>query len=70
MAGLFAHFVIVDLAAFSKRLNSHGLKKLKVLLLRNPKYVLLGANSPDLPYSLKDMFGLQIKVLKKVAGGI
>jgi hypothetical protein len=54
MAGIYAHFVIAELASYSKILEEEGFTELKSSLLEYSNFVLLGANSPDLPYPYKD----------------
>jgi hypothetical protein len=49
MAGIYAHFVIANFA-----LEKCPDPELKILLLENSNFLLLGANSPDLPYTFKD----------------
>ncbi len=54
MAGIYAHFVIAELASYSKILEEENLTELKSSLLEHSNFVLLGANSPDLPYPYKE----------------
>lgn len=49
MAGIYAHFVVANFA-----LQKCPVQELKLLLLENSDFLLLGANSPDLPYTFKD----------------
>lgn len=54
MAGIYAHFIIAELASFSEDLEKQGFTPQKASLLEYSNFVLLGANSPDLPYPYKD----------------
>lgn len=49
MAGIYAHFVVANFAV-----EKCPVPEFKLLLLENFDFLLLGANSPDLPYTYKD----------------
>ncbi|PKK88220.1 MAG: hypothetical protein CVV64_19670 [Candidatus Wallbacteria bacterium HGW-Wallbacteria-1] len=49
MAGIYAHFVVANFAV-----EKCPVPEFKLLLLENLNFLLLGANSPDLPYTFKD----------------
>lgn len=57
MSATNSHFIIAHFALYSKILeNFPNTLELKRILLKHRNFVLLGANSPDLPYTSGDFF--------------